>query len=545
MSIAVEKFGRRTRVLNTPCTETSYSELTQDLVCHCAELGGRALAVDFTNVHIVAMRDCDPEFHRLTESMDLFVPDSSVLTWAVNWRGGDMPDRVYGPAFLSYVIEHSPSHLRHYFLGASQDCLDKLLGRIRERNPDFKIVGSRNGYFQTEDEEDILEGINEAKADLVWIGLGTPKQQEWISRFRDRVKAGALLAVGFAFDVNAGTKKDAPAWMQGLGLTWAYRLADEPGRLWKRYLVYNSIFLKGLSLQRLREGKPVQEAGPGDPCQEAASDEIAIPPHQEGPPRCNVLGVGISAMNLNEATGLVVERSDASGRTGYVTITGVHGVMESRRDPELQKIHNRSFLSTPDGMPMVWIGKWMGYDEIDRVYGPDLMLKVVQGTAGSGRGHYFFGGSEGVADSLAERLQQQSPGVRVVGTQCPPYRELTAVEEQELVKDLQETRPHFLWVGLSTPKQERFMHDFLERNSDLTKDWDHGLVLLGVGAAFDFHSGRVRQAPRWMQRKGLEWFFRVCMEPRRLWKRYSINNTGFIFSIFPQLMDIKHYPLEK
>jgi N-acetylglucosaminyldiphosphoundecaprenol N-acetyl-beta-D-mannosaminyltransferase len=150
-----------------------------------------------------------------------------------------------------------------------------------------------------------------------------------------------------------------------------------------------------------------------------------------------------------------------------------------------------------------------------------------------------------VAKELGERMKNWFPGTEVAGSACPPFRELSPEEDAELVARLQESKPHFFWVGLSTPKQERFMHDFLARHPDLTADWDHGMIMLGVGAAFDFHTGRVNQAPRWMQRNGLEWFFRLCQEPRRLWRRYSINNTGFIFAILPQLMDLKRYPLEK
>lgn len=544
MSMSPEEFGRTIQILNTSCTETTYAALCEDLTDYCAEPEELALAVDFTNVHIVAMREYEEGFRGVTEAMDLFIPDSTVLTWAVNWRGGRMPDRVYGPAFLAYMIAHTPKHLRHYFLGASQDCLDKLLEKIGEQNPDFQVVGSHNGYFGPEDEEGLLEDINAAKADLVWVGLGTPKQQEWIQRFKDRAKAGALLAVGFAFDVNAGTKRDAPMWMQRVGMTWLYRLSEEPRRLWKRYLVYNSLFLQGLAVQRLKEGPPPKQKR-NEFLPDLLERAVGAEPVEDGPPRCNVLGVGISVMDLEMATDLVIEGAEVPEKSGYVTVTGVHGVMESRRDPDLQKIHNRSFLSTPDGMPMVWIGKWMGFDHMGRVYGPDLLLAVADQTSGSGHRHFFFGGGEGVADTLAERLKHWFSDLNVVGTYTPPFREMTEEEDLELVAELQKARPHFVWVGLGTPKQERFMHGFLERYPDITKGWGHGLILLGVGAAFDFHSGRIHQAPRWMQRKGLEWFFRLCMEPRRLWKRYSINNSGFIVSIVPQLMGLKSHRMKK
>ena len=545
MSLEPEEFGPRFRVLDTECTETTYRGLKDDLVEHCRAWGERPLAIDFTNVHIVALRERDADFRRGTDSMDLFIPDSMVLTWAVNWRGGQMPDRVYGPRFLSYMIEQSPEHLRHYFLGASQECLDKLLARIGQRNPRFKVVGSHHGYFGPGEEESVLRDINASEPDLVWVGLGTPRQQEWIHRFRSRLRGGALLAVGFAFDVNAGTKRDAPTWMQNVGLTWLYRLSQEPGRLWKRYLFYNTVFLQGLLRQGgRREDPPRRKHSTGDSVEELPP-ATTTPGDGYSPRRCNVLGVGISVIHLEQGAEIVVAGADRAGKAGYVTVTGVHGVMESQRDPELRRIHNRSFLTTPDGVPMVWVGKWNGCGEIDRVYGPDLMLQVIRATAGTGRRHFFFGGKEGVARELGERMKSWFPGTEVAGTFCPPFRPLTDEEERALADRLRETRPSFFWVGLSTPKQERFMHDFLARHPDLCENWDHGLIMLGVGAAFDFHTGRVTQAPRWMQRRGLEWFFRLCQEPRRLWRRYSVNNTGFIRAILPQLMDLKKYPIEK
>jgi len=262
-------------------------------------------------------------------------------------------------------------------------------------------------------------------------------------------------------------------------------------------------------------------------------------------PRVNVLGVGISALNMNTALEQVLEGAAKPGFAGYVTVSGVHGVMESYRDEELKRIHNRSYLSTPDGMPMVWVAKWNGQSEVERVYGPDLMLEVVEATAATGRTHYFWGGNEGVAEELAERMEERFPGTEVTGTCCPPFRPLNDLEEKELVGQLKERRPHFLWVGLSTPKQERFMHDLLSRNPDLCEGWDHGLILFGVGAAFDFHTGRVRQAPSLMQRCGLEWLFRLVCEPRRLWRRYAFNNTAFMLSILPQLMGLKNHSMEK
>lgn len=237
------------------------------------------------------------------------------------------------------------------------------------------------------------------------------------------------------------------------------------------------------------------------------------------PPKYDLLGVGISRVNLESAAAAmltaVVER-----RKGYITVTGVHGVIEARDDPKFCAILNGSFLTTPDGMPTVWCGIAQGYYEMSRVYGPDLMLRVFE--AGQRRliRHFLYGGREGVAEQLSERLLKLFPDALIVGKFCPPFRPLNQEENVALQKQIRDCRPDILWVGLSTPKQEHFMAEYLDK-LDVT-------LMVGVGAAFDFHAGLAPQAPRWMQRGGLEWLFRLCTEPKRLWKRYCVIVPRFI-----------------
>jgi len=248
----------------------------------------------------------------------------------------------------------------------------------------------------------------------------------------------------------------------------------------------------------------------------------------------NVLGVGISVLDLSTALAAIADAVKAR-RKGYICVTGVHGVMEAQADPGFKAILNRAFLCTPDGMPMVWAGKLNGHPEMTRVYGPDLMLDVCAWSEKSGCRHFFYGGAEGVAELLAEKLKVKFPGLIVTGTFTPPFRALSPEEEKKLQEHIRVSQPDILWVGLSTPKQEKFMAEYLPK-LDVT-------LMLGVGAAFDFHSGRVRQAPRWMQRSGLEWFYRLCCEPRRLAKRYLRNNPLFILKFSSQLLGLKKYPL--
>jgi len=251
-------------------------------------------------------------------------------------------------------------------------------------------------------------------------------------------------------------------------------------------------------------------------------------------PRANVLGVAVTALSLDTATQQVAHALEHRTK-GYICVTGVHGVSEAQVDPDFRQILNQAFLNTPDGMPMVWMGRLQGFRNMRRVYGPDFLLRVCELSVQRGFSHFFYGGAPGVAEQLKTRLQQRFPGLKVAGTFCPPFRPLTAIEEQELRTAVAVARPDILWVGLSTPKQEKFMAGHWQ-TLDAT-------LFVGVGAAFDFHAGRVRQAPRWMQRTGLEWLFRLACEPRRLWRRYLKNNPLFVFRAFCQMTGIRKYPL--
>ena len=253
------------------------------------------------------------------------------------------------------------------------------------------------------------------------------------------------------------------------------------------------------------------------------------------PSKFNVLGIGISALTLNSATNLIIDRAE-SGNKAYVCVTGVHGVSEAQNNKHIKQCHNKAWLATPDGMPLVWIGHWYYKHTVSRVYGPDLMSSICRETAGSNLGHFFYGGNDGVAEELAKTLSIQFPGLKVCGTYSPPFRALKDSEKADLKAHLEKTKPSFFWVGLSTPKQEIFMHEYLNEL--------HATVMLGVGAAFDFHIGRIKQAPRWMQKSGLEWFYRLCSEPRRLGKRYLKNNPLFLFRIFLQFTGLRQYPLD-
>jgi N-acetylglucosaminyldiphosphoundecaprenol N-acetyl-beta-D-mannosaminyltransferase len=250
----------------------------------------------------------------------------------------------------------------------------------------------------------------------------------------------------------------------------------------------------------------------------------------------DVLGVKVSAINMSLAVSMA-DRWIATSNPGYVCVTGVHGVMEAQADPEFLHILNRAAINTPDGMPMTWVGRLQGHHHMDRVYGPDFMAAMCRLSVERGYRNFLCGGEPGVAELLSESLQLRFSGLKIVGTYTPPFRALNPEEEMELVARVRESRPHILWVGLGTPKQERFMVQYLDRLQVP--------LLVGVGAAFDFHTGRLRECSGWVKRAGLQWMHRLMQDPKRLWKRYLLGNSTFLWHLAWQLSGLRHYPNDR
>jgi N-acetylglucosaminyldiphosphoundecaprenol N-acetyl-beta-D-mannosaminyltransferase len=235
--------------------------------------------------------------------------------------------------------------------------------------------------------------------------------------------------------------------------------------------------------------------------------------------RLDIFGLHLSAIDLDDAIA-AVEGWIGKGAHNFICVTGVHGVMDSRHDATLRNIHNHAGLVTPDGIPLVWLSRLLGKSRTRQVCGCDLMRSLTAVSAQRGYRQFYYGGAEGVAERLKATLTTTHPGLQVVGTFCPPFRDLTSEEDDAAVAAINAARPDVVWVGLSTPKQEYWMAAHLGRLD--------APVMIGVGAAFDFLAGTKRRAPVWMRRVGLEWLFRLLAEPRRLWRRYARIVPAFI-----------------
>jgi N-acetylglucosaminyldiphosphoundecaprenol N-acetyl-beta-D-mannosaminyltransferase len=247
--------------------------------------------------------------------------------------------------------------------------------------------------------------------------------------------------------------------------------------------------------------------------------------------RFRVLGVRVDAVQISEVAQQIEAWIQHRDACHFIAVTGMHGVMEAQHDAAFKQVLNSADLVVPDGMPLVWLGRLRGLRLPRRVYGPELMLSVCQRTASRGVRHFFFGGAPGIPEKLTETLRSRFPGLNVVGTYSPPFRPLRPEEEEEIVEMINAAAPDVLWVGLSTPKQEKWMHAH--------RDHLRVPVLVGVGAGFDINSGMKQQAPVWMREHGLEWLFRLFQEPRRLWRRYILYGSEFVFYVALDLLGLR------
>jgi len=241
------------------------------------------------------------------------------------------------------------------------------------------------------------------------------------------------------------------------------------------------------------------------------------------PPRAEILGIPLAISNYTEVMDWM-DATIADGARGYLTAAAVNLVMAAHEDPAARAAVLGATLAVPDGQPLVWALRALGHTRATRVYGPDLMALYCARAASSGAGGasiYLYGGRDQSALELLQRsLRERFPGLRIAGGHSPPFRTLTPAEEDHVVADIDSSGADVVWVGTGQPKQEIWMHRMRPRLL--------APLLVGVGAAFDFHAGLVPQAPPWMQRNGLEWTYRLYREPRRLWRRYARYNPLFV-----------------
>lgn len=250
-------------------------------------------------------------------------------------------------------------------------------------------------------------------------------------------------------------------------------------------------------------------------------------------PCANVLGVAVDALNLEVALSRV-KRILRSGKKGYVCAIDVNGVLSARRNPDVARTFAEAAIAIPDGTPTVWVGRLQKHVSMEAVTGPELMYEMFSRKEFADYRHFFYGGKDGVAGELAANMLRRFPWTRIAGSFTPPFRELTAAEESDLAQTIRACKPDIIWVGIGAPRQDLFMRRMLPRLETR--------LMLGVGAAFDFHTGRVRDCAPWVKKMGFHWLHRLLQDPKRLWRR-NVSNAAFLWHIALQLTGLKVYRL--
>ena len=237
-------------------------------------------------------------------------------------------------------------------------------------------------------------------------------------------------------------------------------------------------------------------------------------------PTCNIMGVNIAAINMEWLLDYL-EKNLSEIKGDYICVSNVHTTVTSYEDATYCAIQNGGLMAIPDGGSLSTVGQKRGYKNMERTTGPSLMGEIFEISAKKGYRHYFYGSKEETLELLQQKLTNNYPGIQIAGMYSPPFRTLTEEEDKVVVEKINETKPDFVWIGLGAPKQEKWMAAHLGKINGL---------MIGVGAGFDYYAENIKRAPEWMQKNNLEWLYRLLQDPKRLFKRYLITNTKFIWN---------------
>jgi N-acetylglucosaminyldiphosphoundecaprenol N-acetyl-beta-D-mannosaminyltransferase len=246
--------------------------------------------------------------------------------------------------------------------------------------------------------------------------------------------------------------------------------------------------------------------------------------------KVNILGHSISAFNYQLAYQTL---STIFEGKHYITVNNVHTVVEGIRNPAYKQIINNAAMALPDGMPLVKVARWKGATEIERVFGPTFFEKTLDWGQKDGLKHFFFGSSEETLQKMKKVIEERFPDAIISGMIAPPFRPFTARENEEFMQQINEANPDIIWVSLGAPKQEFWIYENYKKL--------HRGVMIGIGAGFDYLAGNTKHAPQWMKNMALEWLYRLIQEPGRLWKRYLVTNTLFVWYLFLELLGLKKF----
>lgn len=454
----------------------------------------RPAMVCAANTHIVSLARHDPTFAAVMRRFDLILPDGMPLIWSLNQRGAGLRDRVYGPYFMQEALRRHGPPWRHFFFGGRPETLDLLVRTARELNPNIVIAGTYSPPFRAwteSDEENFAQTIRQAHPDFIWVALGGERQERWIEANLHRHSRGVFLAVGDAFELLAGRRPFAPLWMQRLGLTWFYRLMQEPRRLWPRYFRFNTLFI----YYSLRESFCRRHVHRPHPLSGV---------HQVGP-------VKFQDISKNDLIETVLA---PTSRPRLFTALNAYSLSLALNNPRLMEVLNRSFVCFCDGFGVhVMYRLFEGGRLRHRVTPTDWLEEMITLAHQRGIRVYMLGDQQQVVQKFFTWIESRLPGV-IAGFHNGFFAEHSP-EEDAIVQQINQSGAQIVVLCMGMPRQEFWgerMRDRLRCSS-----------IIMAGASMAFLTGFRRRGPRWATDHGLEWLFRVIYEPVRMSPRYLIG----------------------
>ena len=490
---------KRMRFLNTHVDNLTMAEAVEEAKRLIRERNNSYLVTP--NVDHIVKIEHDQLFREIYEGADLVLTDGKPLVWMSRLMGTPIKEKISGSDYFPEVCKMAAKEgFSIFLLGAAEGVAKKAAINLMKKYKNLKIAGvySPSYTFENDVEEisGIIRKINQTKPDILCIGLGTPKQEKFYYQYKDLLNVPLTLHIGATIDFEAGVVKRAPKWVSYAGFEWFYRLLREPRRLYRRYLLDDVEILPIFFMYRKQM-------------------------ELEEPKSCNILGVDIAVTNMKSVIHFLTKNLERL-RGEYVCVSNVHTTVMAYNDPSYRVVQNNAAIAVPDGKPLSLICRVRGHRAAQRVAGPDLMPEILWVSEKEGYTHYFYGSTEHTLHSLEENLRKRYPKLNIVGVYSPPFRKLTREEDAAVIERINAAKPDFLWVGLGAPKQERWMYEHRGKIH---------AIMLGVGAAFDFHAGTAKRAPKWMQEFYLEWLYRLIQDPRRLLRRYLRSNAQFIWLI--------------
>ena len=423
------------------------------------------------NPEIIMEALSSKELYQCLNSSDLALPDGVGIVLTSLLRGGGIRERVTGIDLMEKLLELSAREgYRVFFLGSPQGVAENAAVQACSQFPNLEIAGTHHGYFSPGEEGEVADKVAACKTDILFIGMGVKRQERFMFNYASRTGARLLMVIGGSLEVLSGLKKRAPRWVRRLGAEWFYRTLQEPRRFRRIFILPRFLFWALL----FKEDR-----------------------------RFKLLGVPVDVVTYESTLERARERIKNRSPLWVVAINP-EKIVRSLEDRELHGLLAQSGLAIPDGIGVLWAGWLMGYRLTQRVTGVDLFLRLIEEAAREEWGVYLLGAERGVAEKVARHFSERYPGLKILGTH---HGYFSAEEEPGLVEHISSLEPDILFVAMGSPRQERFIAENLNKLNVP--------VCMGVGGSFDVISGRVKRAPLWMQKIGLEWSYRLIREPRR------------------------------